>query len=183
MIKRPKGSSPSSKLPTSFGLTAVRYRAFPYEPGAGQRQLVHMPTQQELPRGATRDFVEAIFSLYREARRPTLRDISKEIERSDSPAAASAETIRRMLRGTTIPSWQIVSAVVLALCRIAKVDPDADPGYDADLSRSELVELRWNEALDKPHELHAPTPSRLGRPEADPWATAEPGGFSDEPPF
>ena len=145
-------------------------------------RIVRMPTEQELPRGATRDFVEAIFSLYREAWRPTLREISKEIERSDSPAAASAETIRRMLRGTTVPSWQIVNAVVLALCRIANVDPDANPGYD-EPTRRELVELRWNEALDEPRALHASQPSHLGRPEADPWATAEPGGFSDGPPF
>lgn len=146
-------------------------------------RIVRMPTEQELPRGAMRDFVEAIFSLYREARRPTLREISKEIDRSDSPAAASAETIRRMLRGTTVPSWQIVNAVVLALCAIANVDPDDEgSGYDGP-SRRGLVGFRWDKALDEPRALHASRPSHLSRPEADPWATAKPGPFSDEPPF
>ena len=92
-------------------------------------RIVRMPTEQELPRGARRDFVEAIFSLYREARRPTLRDTAKRLREA-------ILRLRRVLRRSAAcsegrrPSWQIVNAVVQALCRIADVDPDADPGYE-----------------------------------------------------
>ena len=146
-------------------------------------RIVRMPTEQELPMGAVREFVEALFALYREAWRPTLREISNEIERSDSAATASPATIRRMLRGTTVPSWQIVNAVVLALCRIANVEPDAADGYD-ELSRRELVQMRWNQALDHPEPERVSRSGFGARAELDPWASAEPvATFSDEPPF
>lgn len=144
-------------------------------------RIVRMPTLQELPRGARRDFVEALFSLYKEASRPTLRDISKEIERSDSAATASPETIRRMLRGTTVPSWRIVNTVVLALCRMANVDPDAG-GYE-EPTRRELVQFRWNDALDNPEPERVASSGYSTRADADPWASGSPGGYSDEPPF
>ena len=149
-------------------------------------RIVRMPTKQELPAGAIRDFVEELFNLYREAHRPTLRQMSQRIEERDSDATASPETIRRMLRGTTVPSWPIVQAVFYALCEMGNVDPyvERDSGYD-EPTRRELIEIRWNQALDDPEPRPVATPSSFGRAEADPWATAEvkAGGFSDEPPF
>jgi len=145
-------------------------------------RIVRMPTLQELPKGARRDFVEAIFSIYKEAQRPALRDISNEIERSDPAATASPETIRRMLRGTTVPSWRIVNEVVLALCRMANVDPDAG-GYD-EPSRRELVESRWNDALDNPEPERVASSGYSARAESDPWSDgSSAGGYPDQPPF
>ncbi len=145
-------------------------------------RIVRMPTLQELPKGARRDFVEALFSLYKQASRPPLRDISREIERSDSVATASPETIRRMLRGTTVPSWRIVNAVVLALCRMAHVYPDAG-GYD-EPSHREWVESRWNDALDDPEPERVASSGRSTRAETDPWsASSNVNGFPDDPPF
>lgn len=145
-------------------------------------RIVRMPTLQELPKGARRDFVEAVFSLYKEASRPTLRDVSKEIERGDSAATASPETIRRMLRGTTVPSWRIVNAVTLALCRMAGADQDAG-SYD-EPTRRELIEFRWNDAIDNPEPARALSSGYSARAEIDPWAVdSNVGGYPDEPPF
>lgn len=228
----PQGVFPIFQLRTSLTVATKSRRAFPYEPGPGQRQWVHkvevgesvplgrfgvssrsqpvlpvvfgrqpepwsdrtggrmprivrMPTRQELPRGATRDFVEELFDCYREAHRPTLREISRQIENSDSAATASPETIRRMLRGTTVPSWPIVQAVFYALCEMGNVDPYLcrDNGYSDGRSRRQMIEIRWNKALDQPE----PQPAvRSGFAQPDPWASSAPdagGGFSDEPPF
>ena len=145
-------------------------------------RTVRKPTLQELPRGARRDFVEGLFSLYQEAERPTLRDVSKEIERSDSAATASPETIRRMLRGTTVPSWRIVNAVVLALCRMANVDPDA-AGHD-EPTRRELIKVRWNDALDNPEPERVASSGYSARVDADHWSGGSiTGSYPDEPPF
>jgi hypothetical protein len=133
-----------------------------------------MPGQSELPRGARRDFTEQLFSLYREARRPALREISRAVP-DDSPGTASTETIRRMLRGKTVPvHWQTVDAVFTALCQLARVDPDEDigDGFRGERpTRRELVEGAWHRALDDP----GPRAGAAGRVN-DPWAL-------DEPPF
>ena len=143
-------------------------------------QVLRMPTEAELPRGAHRDFIERLFSLYREAHRPGLRQISQAIP-DDCAGTASTETIRRMLRGVSVPAhWQTVDAVLTALCQLAGVDPDADIGdrYDDRVTRRELIEHAWHEALDNPH----PRP-RTFRPADDPWAAETAGSGSDEPPF
>ena len=143
-----------------------------------------MPSQAELPRGARRDFTESLFSLYREARRPGLREISSAIP-DDAPGTASTETIRRMLRGKTVPvNWQTVAAVVTALCHLAEVDPDDSVGdYRDYTTRRELVEGAWHRALDEPIRRAAPE----APVEDDPWASdlTEINGYKvrDEPPF
>jgi hypothetical protein len=111
-----------------------------------------MPTEVEVPRGARRDFIEQLFSLYREAHRPGLREISRAIP-DDAPGTASTETIRRMLRGTSVSSrWETVDAVLTALCHLAGVDPDADisDGRGDEMTRREVIEHAWHEALDNP---------------------------------
>ena len=88
-------------------------------------RTMRMPSEADLPPGPVRDFVEILHWLYRKAHRPTLRYISEAIERSDSQAAASPETIRRMLRGTTVPAqWKLVESVYLTLCDLAGMDRD-----------------------------------------------------------
>lgn len=64
-----------------------------------------MPSGWELPDGPRRQFVEELFSYYRNAERPTLRVIAEDI--ADDPKfdafTASRETIRKLLRGKTVP--------------------------------------------------------------------------------
>jgi hypothetical protein len=127
---------------------------------------LRMPTSSEVPSREVRSFVEVLFNLYRQARRPPLRRISAEVERSDAHGTASPETIRRVLRGITVPSnWETVEAVLFGLCRIIGLSPDDQYDEEAEWTLKEILEARWNEALDHPH----------GNPSRDPW--------SDEPPF
>jgi hypothetical protein len=42
-------------------------------------RVIKMPTDDELPPGAVRDFTALLFRLYKAARRPTLDDLSKHI--------------------------------------------------------------------------------------------------------
>jgi len=142
-----------------------------------------MPSEYDLPRGPLRDFVEELFGLYREARRPTLREISRAISEGDFTATASTETVRRMLRGDTVPAhWATVAVVVRVLCEMAETDPEAERGsngYTEDhRSPLRLVEDAWHRALDDPDGRY---PLRA----ENPWAaeTASDSTFSDEPPF
>jgi hypothetical protein len=152
-----------------------------------------MPTEAEIPRGARRNFVEQLFSLYKKARRPGLREISRAIP-DDAPGTASTETIRRILLGHTVPAhWETVDAVLTALCQLAGVDPDADigDGYDDRGSLRDLVEGAWHEALDNPDRRDLPgSPELTGMEliqrelgEQDPWALDARGSYADEPPF
>ena len=123
-------------------------------------RTMRMPTSSELPSQEVGSFVELLFELYRQARRPPLREISAEAGRSDADGTASAETIRRMLRGITIPSnWGTVEAVLLGLCKIAGRNPDER--YDSngpELTLRGELEWRWNRALDHPGEHRSAAP-------------------------
>lgn len=115
-------------------------------------RTLRQPTEAELPSGPVRDFVDLLFHFYRSARRPTLRDISERIRKEDLPGTASTETIRRMLRGATVPAhWETVEALFEALTAIANSDPNGSMrwGNRQGASRWILEEL-WHRALDNP---------------------------------
>lgn len=117
-------------------------------------QVLRMPDEEELPPGAVRDFATFLFWRYREANRPTLRKISKFIEDGDYSATVSTETIRRMLRGETVPArWEIVEAVFGAFCALAGANPDDGEWtwdeYNISTGRT-LMKRFWNRALDEP---------------------------------
>jgi hypothetical protein len=149
-----------------------------------------MPSEKELPPGTVRDFVAFLFWLYRQAHRPALREISEAISRRDLPGTASPETVRRMLRGTTVPAhWETVEAVYLILCDLGGQGPSNKVRWEDDDEARTIrrhVEDRWHAALDNPDYFYETVPAR-GLAE-DPW-TADPsdgfGGDSlpDEPPF
>jgi hypothetical protein len=142
-----------------------------------------MPSEDELPPGGRRQLVELLFLLYRDARRPTLEEISKRIRDGDYAATASKETIRKMLRGTTIPAhWATIETVVLALCDLGGFDPASSvkqAGLQEPLMK--LVEQRWHTALEEPPPRVAPYDPWAS--DDDPWAVDASGGYSDEPPF
>jgi hypothetical protein len=122
-------------------------------------RIIRMPTETELPDGPVRDFVALLFRLYRAAHRPTLETISKHIRDGDYAATASKETIRKMLRGTSIPAhWQTVEAVILALCNLAgwTSDDTVVIGHADGSSEKATVmyhaENLWHQALDEPAE-------------------------------
>ncbi|WP_261558207.1 hypothetical protein [Frankia tisae] len=142
-----------------------------------------MPSERDLPRSRRRDFVEEMFDHYRAAGRPALRQICEAMENVPEPrGTASRETIRRTLKGETVPlQWANVYVVVAALASFAGRDLSAqrwDDDYGND-SRSfvEVLKQLWNEALDEePGTLRPPAPA------TDPWSMPA-GVYSDEPPF
>jgi hypothetical protein len=127
---------------------------------------IRMPSTSDLPEGPRRVLVAQLFAYYRDAGRPTLREISDAIAgRDDLAGTASRETIRRMLLGISVPAqWETAHAVFLALCQLADYDPDEQhpDGYEGETRRSVVKDL-WNSAIDEPD----PQPS-------DPWGTSAP---------
>ena len=131
----------------------------------------------QLPPGPHAEFVSLLFDLYRSASRPTTRAIAEQIRRRNSdpdrelPGTASHETIRRALRGQTIPTqWTTVEAIMIALCDLSRTVPESrfsnQDDFD-DRTIYEQVREAWNDALDGPE----PRP-----PQPAPWG-------DDEPPF
>lgn len=117
-------------------------------------RTMRMPSKGELPDGPRRDFVEALRRYYREAGRPALRKISREIEGRDDlmEVTASQETIRRILAGKTLPtSWDRVDAIYRVLCEMADIDPDGprrEDGPNGETRRRHLWRL-WDTALEE----------------------------------
>jgi hypothetical protein len=128
--------------------------------------VLRMPPESQLPDGPVRDFVQLLFKLYRDARRPPLRQISNEVNRSGEDApTASTETIRRMLHGLTVPPrLETVEAVAEALCRLSGWDAvmsSLDAGFyykGSDATLRSHLERAWHRALDEPDLVydHAP---------------------------
>jgi hypothetical protein len=119
-------------------------------------RTMRMPSEADLPPGTVRDFVDLLFLFYRQAHRPTLREISDRIKKSDLPGTASTETIRRMLHGTTVPAhWETVFAVLFVLSDLAGSDLDSELYWDGDrATRQEHLERLWHRALDDPDVLY-----------------------------
>lgn len=144
-----------------------------------------MPSEKELPRGPRRYFVEELFFLFREAGRPTLRQICERVEADpDRAGTASRETIRQMLLGKTVPlRWANVYVVVAALADLAgrNLGEYRFPNSDDDETGLEYARRLWNEAIDaEPIAPPLPTPSSGYRGAVeDPWSQP----YSDESPF
>jgi hypothetical protein len=162
--------------------------------------MMRMPSKEQLPNGPHRSFVEELFVHYREAGRPTLREIAKWInehqETLNLRGTASTETIRRILSGTVVPrTWLTVETILEALCGLAdrSVEEDRWPEDQwSDRTFRDVLKQRWNEVIDHEENLPqlpprpappAPT-TTSGNANNDPWASlASHPGFDDEPPF
>ncbi|MPY48787.1 hypothetical protein [Streptomyces acidicola] len=163
-----------------------------------------MPSEEALPPGAQRQFLEELHVHYRQAGRPAVRTIEEV-----SGQTVSRETARRLLVGRALGRWKVVEALFVALCRISKTDPDVpkwEGGYEDGPTYRDHLRNLWNTAIDAP----APTPlaEQLRAQEdaakqkvlqgedpwaqtpADPWATSRRGSgwggnsasLQDEPP-
>ncbi|MEZ7132688.1 hypothetical protein ACBR40_45760 [Nonomuraea sp. AD125B] len=165
-----------------------------------------MPSQEEIPQGPHRLLLAELHHMYRQAGRPVLRAIVAQADRMDLEGTASQETIRRVLKGLTVPErWSTMWAIYAPLCALADIDPDDvyeedSNGYDGPyrITHREELQRRWNATVDG-DDLPIPSrtkyvPPRGGfapAPQDDPWASATPassqggfgGGLSDGPPF
>jgi hypothetical protein len=162
-------------------------------------RTLRMPTTQQLPDGPHRRFVEELFMHYREAGRPTLREITGWIKKhqDDLRGTASTETVRRILSGAVLPrNWLTVETILQALCGLADRSTEEDRWPDDNWSSTQTfkgeLQKRWNAALDYsdedlPQLPPRPAPPEPARPQPadDPWATGPRGSFgsAEEPPF
>jgi hypothetical protein len=159
-------------------------------------KMLRMPPKEQLPDGPHREFVEELFMHYREAGRPTLREIAKWIdEHKDTRnlrGTASTETIRRVLIGTITPrTWLTVETILEALCGIADRSTDEDrwpDEYRTTRTFKDEMKHRWNAMLDQSEQELPSLPPRPSPPPAtgpvdDPWAATMPPRLNDEPPF
>ncbi|MEV6218784.1 hypothetical protein [Nocardia sp. NPDC051833] len=145
---------------------------------------------------------------------PSMRDIADAIEALDEDqwkGTANHETVRRTMGAITLPQWETVEVIFLALCELANVDPDdvesdedENPGFNGwEPPRSHREELhrhyrlaRYGTVVPLPRtrdvkarlEAEAEAERRAreaGRAAADPdpWGTAPVPAPSDEPLF
>jgi hypothetical protein len=130
------------------------------------------------------EFVNGLWDYFEAAGRPTLEEISAAIkvenDGNETGGTGSTETIRRMLKGTTVPPrWRTARAVLRALCRLAGLDPDkpTENHYgDEYPSPEERFRGLWNAALNDPRNGQ---PNPVAQPQRGGWG----GGYADEPPF
>lgn len=128
-----------------------------------------MPSVEELPDGPRRLFVQELFFHVREAGRPTPRDLAEEIRVDDYLSAlVSRETIRKMLRGETVPSrWEKVDTVFTVLCRRSGIGKDEQRFSKETVRRAGTITFEqalrqlWDEAL----EGHSDPELALGMPD------------------
>jgi hypothetical protein len=140
-------------------------------------RIIRMPSKTELPEGTVRDFADVLFWLYRKAHRPALRDISERIAKDQElDGTASPETIRRMLRGTSVPAnWPTVCVVMEALCELAGMHPGTKlDWYGDNRTIFRHIEDRWHQALEYPDWYYEPAPPPPEPPPEDPWADDDP---------
>ncbi|MER6831982.1 hypothetical protein ABT352_38750 [Streptosporangium sp. NPDC000563] len=162
---------------------------------------IRMPSLDEVPDGPHRRLLEELHYMYRQAGRPVLRAIVAQANRMDLEGTASQETIRRVLKGLSVPGrWPTMWAIYAPLCVLANIDPDDvyeedTGGYDEPdrITHRDELQQRWNAAMDDDLPIRHRTkyvPPRV--PQNDPWASTTPvssqdgfGGakFSDEPLF
>jgi hypothetical protein len=133
-------------------------------------QVLRIPQESSLS-PARWEFVNGLWRHYTAAGRPTLEEIAKRIgelneDKDSAGGTSSTETIRRMLKGTTVPpKWPTARSALRALCSLAGYDAQergTDHFGDEDPSPEEELRWAWNRALDDP----------LGgkpKPPADPW--------------
>lgn len=92
-------------------------------------RAIHMPSMAP---GARRDYVENLFTYFRHANRPTLEQIAERLRnRQDLAGTVSKETLRKTLRGQTVPQrWENAQALFVVLCELAKIELDEAMGVD-----------------------------------------------------
>ncbi|MGW0006093.1 hypothetical protein ACWDT6_19915 [Nocardia grenadensis] len=158
--------------------------------------------------------IDMLWRFYIAADLPPMRKIARVIEELDDDqrrGTANHETVRRTLRAVTLPQWETVEVIFLALCQIADVDPDdTEPdedeyrGRDWEPPRPHRAELHWRyrfarfgEVATLPRtrqdkarqEAEAAAEAARRSREADPWGSAPPPGSfggrraDEEPPF
>jgi S-DNA-T family DNA segregation ATPase FtsK/SpoIIIE len=110
--------------------------------------VLKLPSEAELPEGPRRALVVALHHLYKGAMRPSLRGLAVLISEDENlSGTASHETIRRLLRGETLPEWPQVQAVAAALHQLA--EQRRGTTSSGPLPSLETIAQLWDAASDE----------------------------------
>ena len=160
-----------------------------------------MPLRLSRPTDVAEDhqqLIDMLWRFYMAANDPSMRKIAGVIAGMDDDqrnGTANPETIRRTLSAHTLPQWQTVEVIFLALCELADVDPDDDNDDRSsrwhNAPRTHRAQLHQHYRLAKYGTLTEPPRTRgeKARQRAlatredppDPWASVSKA--TDEPPF
>lgn len=152
-------------------------------------QVLRKPQESSLS-PARWEFVKELWFHHEAAGRPKLDLIMQGIkvfnEMHETGGTASTETIRKMLKGETVPvEWSRVRATLYALCEMAGTDPTKPTevyGYGEVPSTEEELRRLWGQALDDPlRGKPAPPPvAAPARRRGGDWGSST---YPSEPPF
>jgi tetratricopeptide (TPR) repeat protein len=112
---------------------------------------IRVPGLDRVPAGPLRDLLQALHTLYGGAGRPSARAISGRIYKIRELPQVSHETVSALLRGSTIPSWIRVDAIVVTLNAMA-VEPEP-----VQTLRLRFLEL-WQNAKDHAEDAEVDDP-------------------------
>lgn len=113
-----------------------------------------MPSEQELPPGPLREFVDELHVHFRNAGRPSPAQIATRSAwfEDGEGVKVSRETVRRLLKGETTSSWVTVRAVHQTLCELADQDHTQlrfPSEYSSDTrTLREYIRDLWNDAVE-----------------------------------
>lgn len=160
-----------------------------------------LPRPTNVPEGHS-PLINKLWSFYVAANGPATRTIATVIEGLDDDqrnGTANHETVRRTLTAISLPQWQTVEVIFLALCQIADVDPDdEDDGdqWESPRPHRERLQEYWRLAMygrqddlprtrDEKAKQEAAEQRRRTTVADDPWGSAPPprSSVADEPPF
>ncbi|WUW26961.1 hypothetical protein OG521_39620 (plasmid) [Streptomyces sp. NBC_01463] len=136
-------------------------------------RFITMPSEWVLPPGPVRGFTQALYDWYKAAGRPSLTEIADDIASHDAlRGSASRETIRKMLRGETVPQrWTTVEAVLTVLCERDGTSPQGEPEY-SEVTHGQRVKRLWDEAVEAAHQAREPIMP-------NPWAQKDEAGSGE----
>lgn len=120
-------------------------------------RLLLLPSEDEVPPGPRRRFMEELYLYFLDAGRPEIPRIVEVAEKlafdpRSGQIKLSRETVRKILKGKTLSTWARVESLLLVLCHISGRDCDLDRWAEIQEApvqshRDHLREL-WIEAAD-----------------------------------
>jgi hypothetical protein len=145
-------------------------------------RLLLLPSEEELPPGPRRRFVEELYLYFLDAGRPDLARLVSLIDQLvDDPLTPvsvrlTRETVRKILKGKTLSTWKRVECLFLALCHMTGRNPEDDRWANEPIpfqSHTDYLRELWTAAAD----VVPISPGTLALPSVQKKSQATPSGW------